>query len=193
MKATALLVAFLVAFGTAALWYGTSRGALQNNEAVRLAYPGPGFTVADSLHLATGGRFALQVATPATAQELQQSDREQPDVPCDLEVTLRGNNGFTINRRISSFHNGGWHSDNLFYPQELFVLPRGGDYELELRSNGGGGVFAERGAVVTLQRWEDVGSAIGWGLAVWIGYASLVCAVVVCVLSLAIRRRPAVK
>ena len=179
MKTAAAFVVLLIAFGTASLWWGTTRAAVENNEPVRLAYPGPGFTSIESFHLPTSGRFALQVATPATAQELTQLHREQPDVPCDVEVTLRRDNRLIITRRISSFHNGGWEEENLFFPDELFVLPRGGDYELQIHSNGGGEVFTRRGAIVTLERWEDVGSAIGWALAIGIGYASLACAIVV--------------
>jgi hypothetical protein len=178
VKVRMSVVAVLVALGAAALWYGSSRAAIENNEPVHLPYPAPGFTVTDSFHLAAGGRFALQVATPASAHELTQLHRGQPDVPCIIEVTLRGPQHFVATREISSFHNGGWSDQNLYYPNDVFILPRGGEYELSLRSKAGGEVFATRGAIVTLQRWENIGSAIGWMLARWLGYGSLACAAI---------------
>jgi hypothetical protein len=178
---TSLLFA-LIAFGASAIWYGSSRAAVENQEPVHLAYPGLGLAVAEQFHLASGGRFALEIGTPATAEELARLHREQPDVACNLDVTLVGPRQFMIKRHVTALHNGGWNDENLFFPLALFVLPSGGKYELTLKSNAVTDLFSKRGAVVRLERWEDVGSALGWAIEVWAGYISLACALVVALL-----------
>ncbi|HXA15640.1 MAG TPA: hypothetical protein VN380_01515 [Thermoanaerobaculia bacterium] len=178
---TSLLIA-LIAFGASAIWYGSSGAAVENREPVHLAYPGLGLAVAEQFHLASGGRFALEIGTPATAEELVRLHREQPDVACNLDVTLVGPEQFMIKRHVTELHNGGWNDENLFFPLALFVLPSGGKYELTLKSNAVTDLFSKRGAVVRLERWEDVGSALGWAIEVWAGYISLACALVVALL-----------
>jgi hypothetical protein len=165
--------AALVACGAFLLWYGSSRGDVRNQEPARLAYPAVGRSVTAKFDLASEGRFALQVEMPASPDQVQQLHREQPDVKCEIVATVVGPDGFKIERRITSFRSGGWtKSENLFTPDELFVLPRGGGYELTLKSMVADD-FNKSGAVVALERWENVDSAIGWALEVWLGYAFL--------------------
>jgi hypothetical protein len=88
-----------------------------------------------------------------------------------------------VDRHIANFHSGGWAADqNLFFPEGgLIVLPRVGDYEITLKSNKDVATFTARGAIVILERRENVGSALGWGLAVLVGYCCLGVAAIVAI------------
>jgi hypothetical protein len=88
-----------------------------------------------------------------------------------------------MERHITNFRNGGWLPDqDLFFSDgDLLVLPRAGDYEIMLRSKKDGATFVARGALVTLERWEDIGSALWWALAVIIGYCCLGAAAIVAI------------
>jgi hypothetical protein len=97
LKLTSLVIA-LIGFGASAIWYGSSRSAVGNQEPVHLPYPGTGFSVSEQFHLASGGQFALEVGTPATADEIKLLHREQPDLMCDLNVTLIGDGRLKITR-----------------------------------------------------------------------------------------------
>ena len=175
----------LALLGASLIWWGHTRGALENSEPVRLPYPGTGFQLSDTFRVASGGRFALQIGTPVTAAEVRQLHRELPPVTCDLLVKLRGPKGFAIERHIVTMHNGASSgSQNYFYPDGLFILPRGGPYDLTLLSKEAPELFATRGAIVTFERWEDVGSALVWAFASVVGW----CFILVAVVSLAVAR-----
>lgn len=168
----AVLISAAIAAGVLLLRYAYVDGGIENNDPLHLPFPGAGLTANQSFRLANGGRFMLEVTTPATEAERDALHREQPPVSCDVALTISGPAGFRLAQRIVSLRNSGWTADaNIYMPDEPIVLPRGGTYDVSLASRAPVDVFRERGAMVDLTRFQPVGPELGYPIAAALAYA----------------------
>ena len=171
MRSAAIAISLFLAAGIVIVRYAYTRGDDSEWTPVTMPYPGANYTVEDTFRIYRGGRFELEVATPANQQELR---REAPPIAASLHVVLRRSHGLTIDRMIRSLQVGGWQRDrDLFFPDAIWELPSG-DYTLQLTGTGEPPIlFSTRGAMVRLTRIEPVGPDLLIDASKWIGYLFL--------------------
>lgn len=172
MRVVVTIVGLLVLIGAGALHYGFTRSAIGEWQAGRLPYPGVGVSAHDTFELVRGGRFELKILSPCTEQEKTSLREETVDV--GLHVVIIGQNGLVLDKVINSVRVGSWGaSGRTFSPNEIWVLPLG---EYDISIDGRADVpplFLQRGALIYLERMEDVGPSLGFALAKVIGYCCL--------------------
>jgi hypothetical protein len=180
VRIVAIVVAFLVLFGATALYYGFTRGESGEWQAGRLPYPGSGVSSEDRFELFRGGRFELQILSACTEQE--RAGVREDKAAVDLRVVITGPAHFRLDKVIHSVSVGSWGaSGRTFSPNEVWALPSG-EYEIRIEGHGPvPGVLVERGALIYLERMEDVGPGLGFALAKLIGYCLLATAVLLSV------------
>jgi len=179
VKILPLLVGVAVICGAFLLRYSYVAGSAENSVPLYAPFPGHGFTVKDTFVLQSSGRFILRVLVPVADSERSMLHREQPPVHSDVVLKVTGPRGFGIERRITSFENDAWTADsNLYASSERLLLPSAGDYVFSLTNRGDDAVFAERGALVELERFELGGHELRFPLARFLGYSLLIGAVI---------------
>ena|ERR1700682_3415108 len=172
MKVSSLFLGIALAVGIALLRWSYETGSEMNSVPVHLPFPGAGFTVTDSFHLASGGRFMLEAITPAGEGEKRLLHREQPNERCDVAFTITKSNGLRIFGRTNSSRNSGWTRDtNIYFLSKTIVLPSGGEYQFSLTSHEPADVFGRHGAIIELTRFEPTGPELGYALARGLAYA----------------------
>jgi len=177
--------------GAVLLIYGSMNLRHSNWEPVHHPYPRTGVSSTSKFFLTSGGRFALEVSTPAQASDAELLHREQPDVTAQLAVVISGPDNFQADRQVLRFHNGGWTSgSNLFFPDSTFDLPRGGHYLFSVTSQSTPNLFISPGAMLSFRRFEPVGPEFVFAAEQWIGGALVVAALVATALLRASRSEP---
>jgi hypothetical protein len=180
-KAIAMVCALVASAGL--LRFSYLHGAEENYIPVRLPYPGVGLTVADSFHIASGGRFSVQVVAPATQTE-RSANYDYPRINTHLAVDVTGLDGFRAGHTVMWMHRGSWSSTlDTFSDDYLMVLPSPGDYDIALTSLGRDARFTERGAIVELMRIQAVGPELLYPIAQGTAYLCLLWVAMVAVAS----------
>ncbi|HXO18712.1 MAG TPA: hypothetical protein VOA87_02180 [Thermoanaerobaculia bacterium] len=158
MRVVRFLPLATIVVGVALLRYAYVNGGAENWNPVNCPFPGKGLRILTSFTLASGGRFGLEVESPALPRDKTVFGfKVLPPVPCQLKAIVSGPHGFRLERDILEFHNGGWTlGTDIYTPAEVFILPRGGDYKLDLASLTQAEAFSRTGAVVRLTRFEPV-------------------------------------
>ncbi|PYQ27606.1 MAG: hypothetical protein DMF56_19700 [Acidobacteria bacterium] len=189
MKATKMLgfvAVVLTAVGAFLLHWTLSSETPSNWVPVCLPYPGPNMVISDTFSVASGGRFEVQIISPADPTD-RSADRDSP-VQTKLRIDVSGGKGVRISKDVSSARIGGGRPDtDIFVADGLIEIPAGGDYDVVLRGLGRDELFTQRGAVVRLARTQPVGPELFYPVARWLAYFCFVCSGVV-VLIMAWRR-----
>ena len=186
MKIVISVIATLILLGGVCLFYGYAHGAASEWVPVTMPYPGSEFSTKSSFHLYRGGRFNLEVQIPATSSELLNVN-EGPPLSADLHVSITNAKRPSIDASIKSFQKGSWASDRIGYnPSDVWEL-QPGEHQISIISGIAPSLFSQRGAIVRLQRLEDVGPALLFQIAIRVGYFLLLVAFIIAV-ALSVRR-----
>lgn len=178
-KILALAAVVMTAAGAFLLHWTLSSAPASNWLPVCLPYPGPNMTMSDMFHVASGGRFQIQIISPADPAD-RSGDRERPPVHTKLRMDVSGGRSFRISKDVSLVRVGGWSPDtDIFVADGLIDIPSGGDYDVVLRGLGRDELFTQRGAVVRLARIQPVGPDLFYSIAQWLAYVCFVCSGVV--------------
>ena len=153
---------------------------------VQLPMPGPGRAVDDRFEVANGGRFEIGARVPREGSE---READWPDyVPCELRLSLEGPHGFRFDKDIRRLRHAGGAGVEL-YVSEPLEIPRRGAYEIKLHNIGSDQVFGDRGAMVSLERYEHPTEAYMRGVLLrFVGWAALAIGVLGFIASEAITR-----
>lgn len=126
-----------------------------NWEPVQVPIPGPGLAVADPFEITTGGRFAIDATVPV-ADKPGFGLPESPPVACQLDVQIDGPNALRATIPIVQFRSSGGYpagKTESFSSGKYFELSRG-RYDFRLTNRGTTTPFGDRGATVSLTRFE---------------------------------------
>jgi hypothetical protein len=139
-----------------------SRAAPSEWRPIALPYPPQSTPVSAQFHLASGGKFDLQVET-ATSQP------ERTSIQTPATVTICGPN-FRTTRAVVAMNLGARSGDTDFYSvPEPFVLPHRGNYEIVFASVASVPPFADHGAVIRLERLGSATSGVFYFGLQWLG------------------------
>lgn len=173
VRILSFLALIVSALSFAALTYPESDW---NWRPAELPMPGPGLEVGTPFKIVTAGRFELEIEVP------QPSASEAPTyVDCNLQLTVKRDDErpmivhITKLRQVSSYEFG--KTDQ--YSAEPPLTLAAGRYELRLANKGSAQPFGDRGATVSLTRFEHPTEAVVRGaLLRGIGWFALVVGVI---------------
>jgi hypothetical protein len=168
------VVVLAILAGTLLMRYSFIGGSDENDEPAHLPFPGAGNTTQTAFHVNSAGRFDLRVVVPFSEAERAALHKEHPDVACDLRILLLGADGYRVERNVTVLKNDAWTPDALiFEPAETLLLPSGGDYRLSVENRRQVEIFAARGAMLELLRFEINGHGYRYFLALVAAYVLL--------------------
>ena len=128
-------------------------------------------------HLESAGRFQLQIETTATASE-RALHRETTEIPVSLTMTISGPGDFRLDRQVTRMEPSQWARATDTYTavgaDDVFVLPRSGDYEIEIHVRRPLPLFAARGGVIRLERLGPSTYGLVYVVARFVAYACFV-------------------
>lgn len=127
-----------------------------NWEPAQVPLPGPGLAVADPFEITTGGKFTIDVTAPV-ADKPGFGLPESPPAACQLDVQIDGPNAFHATIPIVQFRSSGGYpagKTESFSSDKYFELSRG-SYDFRLTNRGTTTPFGDRGATVSLTRFEQ--------------------------------------
>lgn len=148
-----LVVSSIILLTIAALCFAMTTYVITdfNWRPVEMPIPGAGRTIVAPFEITTGGRFMLEAAVPSAEKE---PDAAWPEkLNCNFELRIHNRYAFQLTKQIRSLSHSG-SAGVQYYTAEDIALPRGEDYQLELKSTGPNPFFAERGGMITLTRFE---------------------------------------
>jgi len=183
---TAIAIAAICA-GAALLRFSLLNAADANWSPVHLPIPTLSSTVSDSFHLASGGRFAFQVAT--TAREPERAlNRKEALVDWLATFEISGPKGFRVTRTITRLESAAWSGNiEVYSAPGVLNLPRAGEYDIAVRSGSRVALFGDGGGVIQLRRLSTASYGLVYAIASGLAYFLFVFAAVI-ILVLASRR-----
>ena len=152
-----------------------------NREPIQLPLPAAGVEVSSFFQISTPGSFHLRVETPAIAAE-------QNDAACNLLVVIASSSGRRIAMHVDHLRLAGSMGRIELWESQALRILRPGDYDISL-SNRGATLFADRGAMVILEReYPPTETYLRMSLTRGLGWLALVVGVLTAVLAATMRR-----
>ncbi len=136
-----------VAFAAALYWNSDWNWA-----PVHIALPGPGLAVEDVFETTTSGTYRFEAEVPASSGG---ATEHLPPVSCHLEISIERKTSHFESLTLTTFRAGGGRSTIYYHADPTVKLPRG-EYSIRVFNAGQSPPFGDRGALLTLTRFQGV-------------------------------------
>ena len=119
-------------------------------------YPGPGFTVSANFRITNAGKYRVEVLVPVKIDKSESGMAEQPPIPCNALLSIRGPEGFHAEQRISELRHAGryYFGKTDTYVAEPVDLVTTGAYQVDISNAGAPGPLSDRGGMLQFTRFE---------------------------------------
>jgi len=173
----------ILLLGIACLRFSYTRGSIENWAPVHLPLPGAGLVVASYFHIESGGTFDLTIVIPISDDNNSVGLPVLPPIKSMLKVTTTGEDEFINTQYVKEFQlfSETMASHLYHFRGSAIILPRKGDYKIEIVNEDYDGIFencSKTGGMIRLERFDRLETGLLYGLLHVLSYALIAISII---------------